>query len=224
MTPTDSQVKEAGKLASKLAYQGYDPIKFAILDLIAKRDQEIERLKEELGEYQLDPKIAVLEKKIAELKQKTEALNALVRANSAQGQGDIDGFVADYPEIESLKAELDLRDQEIAELKQINKTAHELFGSESDKLACLLALRDKRIEGLREALKKFGVHGYTCNDKGEHRMACPSNVNRCDCGFDAALEERKPEQETKYGGYCPDCIKLRTPDPDCKHPAHEREP
>lgn len=44
--------------------------------------------------------------KIAELNRQLEAMNSLVRANSSLGQGDIDGFVADYPEIEDLKEKI----------------------------------------------------------------------------------------------------------------------
>lgn len=49
-------------------------------------------------------KIKELETKIIFINKQNEALNALVRANSAMGQGDIDGFVADYPEIQELEA------------------------------------------------------------------------------------------------------------------------
>jgi predicted RNase H-like nuclease (RuvC/YqgF family) len=62
-------------------------------DLIAgtgKMLQEIERL----------------ERENAALRKQLEAMNELVRANSSQGQGDIDRFVSDYPEIETLSDKL----------------------------------------------------------------------------------------------------------------------
>ena len=56
-----------------------------------------------------------------------------------------------------------------------------------------LTFHRQQVKGLVEALKKFGVHGYVCNDKGEHRMAYPSNTDKCDCGLEAAL---KPYEES----------------------------
>ena len=52
---------------------------------------------------QMASELNSLRARVAELVSQNKALNALVRANSSQGQGDIDSFVSDFPEIESLK-------------------------------------------------------------------------------------------------------------------------
>lgn len=41
--------------------------------------------------------------RVSELERYNEALNALVRSNSSQSQGDIDSFCANYSEVEALK-------------------------------------------------------------------------------------------------------------------------
>lgn len=85
-------------------------------------------------------------------------------------------------------------------------------------------------ERIQELLKKRGglMHDYLCNDKGEHRMACPDNKDKCDCGVDEALAIKplaEPEDKKAPNGYfMPLEEEIKCPKPEkCEHDFSEHE-
>ena len=154
--------------------------------LIEAKDYQIAELKQCV--YNRDAIILDLRSEVDALKDAHAADKATVQMASAPG----------------LRALLAERDKRIEELEFQTQSDSKLLHDhekwmkwcdikvleENEELSCL-------IHKLAEALKEFGVHRYLCNDKGEHRMACPSNINKCDCGLDEALTKFNQWKESQ---------------------------